>query len=105
MEVNKTGSPLEFIPVETEQSEPSFSIDVETAKSMSSGTCIVPSGSREFVICKEEEKIRIFRILRKEESTVKTVADECITQSEAEEVCLIAKSTLTEVQMDPSRGR
>jgi len=60
--------PVEFIPTETGQLTPSFSIDVETAKNMVSGTCIIPSGSRDFVICKEEENIKIFKIARKKEA-------------------------------------
>lgn len=60
--------PVEFSQTETEQSMLSFSIDIETAKNMASGTCILPSNSRDFVICKEEEKIKIFKIIRKKEA-------------------------------------
>jgi len=60
--------PVEVILTETGQSTPSFSIDVEMAKNMVSGTCIFPSGSRDFVICKEGEKIKIFKIVRKKDT-------------------------------------
>lgn len=60
--------PLEFAQTETRHSTPSFSIDVETAKNMASGTCILPSGSREYIVCKEEEKIKIFKIAKKKEA-------------------------------------
>lgn len=60
--------PLEFVQTETGQTTPSFSIDVETAKNMASGTCTLPSGSRDYIVCKEEEKIKIFKIARKKEA-------------------------------------
>lgn len=74
MKTNKSGldsywlqnlnQPVVFVETETEQSEVFFSIDVETAKNMASGTCILPSGSRDYIVCKDEENIKIFKIIR-----------------------------------------
>jgi hypothetical protein len=80
--------PIEPVTMEPRQSTPSFSIDVETAKNMVSGTCVLPSDSREFVICKEEEKIKIFQIVR---------------EKDAEESILIVKSAEGKVYEIPAR--
>jgi len=91
------------------QESGTFRLDVDTVRSMTSGTCIIPSNRKEgpIVVCKEGKRVKIFRLVSAEhgiqtwKELIDNARDSC-TDLVFKEVCLDilskARNTLTAEQ-------